>query len=706
MACKIKKFLDEYGKKWENGVDKVFDAASAGVEHLNDKYDPNNLLTVSKAQKDLHNVIKDYEIESNHIYTNASELKVQLGKLDKADGENIVRALNGDLDPFELSDNHKAVYDKFRTVIDKNAQDLVNAGALAEKNMIGDYLKRYYAAHLEKRNAIQKMFFNKRFKERKNLTYDERIALGMVEDASFVIPQTIAEQKSQLLKANTLKAIADQFAKEEEFEGSILVPDTTMGGGIKKYGALSGKHVRKDIFDAVNDAHLAGDVMNGLARGWMQLIDHIKVNVTVKNPTTHLYNIGSNILLAGLNGDLVSLGEVMHMAAADKAGFDALLQRANNHGLNSSRNDFENVSAVLENDKPNVLKSIFKNLYLTQDSKAGTAIRNLYDWEDKIFKLAAFKKLLDAGMDEREAYNKASEVYVDYSTPLPGAVKFVDKSGVLPFLHYVYKSTPATAKVIAKNPIKYLVLQTALAGMGASLLFNESEDDYKPEWAGNKANLFGVKEWADVGNGWYLNAGRMIPGMKFGGLNFDTNVDTNLGFGFVGSFVQIAGGKTPLGYNIASKYDSTLEVVQKKMLTAAENFLPPISFGRYGQRTAEIALGNAGVIEQKKNYYDEPMTVAELAGRSLGARRFNEAKEIQGKANAANSERKHKIKMDEEDPNISVSDRFKNKRITEQQYKERMEKLKKSARAKKLNLNDKAQSSSTKFFKTMPKFKL
>lgn len=169
MACKINKFLSDY----ENYIEGVFKKVEDGVLKINDHFDKHNLLTTSKAQKQLHDVIKGFEVESSRIYTNASELKLQLEKLSKEDGENIVRALNGDLDPFELSDNHKAVYDKFRATIDKNADLLVEAGALSDKARIDDYLKRYYKEHLERKGTLGKMFFDKRFKQRKNLTYDE-----------------------------------------------------------------------------------------------------------------------------------------------------------------------------------------------------------------------------------------------------------------------------------------------------------------------------------------------------------------------------------------------------------------------------------------------------------------------------------------------------------------------------------------------------
>jgi hypothetical protein len=227
--------------------------------------------------------------------------------------------------------------------------------------------------------------------------------------------------------------------------------------------------------------------------------------------------------------------------------FKKLIDKANKYGLNSSLKDFESIDVHLTNkSKVNVGLSIMKNLYLAQGSKAGDKIRKLYDWEDKIFKVAGFKRLLDEGVAESEAFSKASEVYVDYATPLPDFVRTIDKSGLFPFMHYVYKATPATLKVIAKNPIKYALFQTVLLGTGASSwLDNGSEDEdlKKPKWAKNQANLFGVKEWVGFGNGWYLNLGRMIPAMKFGGLDF--SLDT--GFGFVGGIVNIANGKTPLG---------------------------------------------------------------------------------------------------------------------------------------------------------------
>lgn len=76
----------------------------------------------------------------------------------------------------------------------------------------------------------------------------------------------------------------------------------------------------------------------------------------------------------------------------------------------------------------------------------------------------------------------------------------------------------------------------------------------------------------------------------------------------------------------------------------AENYLPPVTFGRYGQRVSKKLLG----IEQQ-NYYKEDMTYGELGGRALGIRRFNEEAEIKKKLKDAKNLKIHKDKEENAD---------------------------------------------------------
>lgn len=645
MACKIKKA----GKSWDKAVDKIFDSMAKSASRfdekvtniLRDKSGANirNIFFTHEAEKAMSEVIRDFRSAKNAIYEEAAKIKDALMDLDEWQSQYLVRALNGDADPRLIDAETKPFYERFRVMIDKNADTLVGLGALSEKSKIGDYLKRYYAEHLESQSIFSKLYFDKRFKARKDLSLDERLALGMIEDASFVVPKTIAEQRVQILRAQMLKKLADKFGIDEAATGYTRISDETVGGGVYKYGALAEKYVPDDIAAALRDASLVQENIGLLERFWYPVIDHIKVNVTVKNPATHLYNIASNTIMAFLHGDLASVSRFLTMG---KEGRAALVAEAKKYGLNSSLDDFEAKFVLDDAKRPNIVATILKNAYMSKGSKVGDAMRKAYAFEDEMFKLAAFDKNMremraELGRplnddEKRAAFMEASAAYVDYDTPLPAGIRIADKSGFFPFLHYTYKSTPVVAKTIAKHPFRAALLVSAMAALGASAIFNDDDDVLKPEWAANQFNLLGAKEWVSLGNGWHFNAGRLVPGVKLGHIDFSG--------GFVGGILDILQGETPLGHKIGSKYDTPAETVGKRGLALAENYAPPLTFGRYGQRTVRTAAG-----KPKKNASTgENTTLPEVYAQAAGVRKFDGAKEVQKKAKTLQNKYKHEIK--------------------------------------------------------------
>lgn len=632
--------------------------------------------TISDITKKMGEITHDFRVGTSQIHEQAAQVKEFLDMhLSPDESAMMHKALTGDMEATKLPEHLRNTYKQMRDLIDTNADALVKAGALAEKNKIQDYLKRYYEEHLNEGGLIKKFYFDKRFKARKELTYDERIALGMIEDANFVIPKTLAEQRIQLLKANTLKNVADAFASDVEKEGFVRMSDESMGGGIKKYGALSGKWVPKEVADAVKGAGLVKENMGALETLWYPIVDHIKVNLTVKNPFTHLYNVGSNMMLSFLHGDMGALTKVLSMAVNDKRRFDALVKRANKYGLNSSLDMMEKMEAFNDKKEP-IVMTILKNAYFSKGSKSGDFARHAYEWEDKIFKIAAFYRHLSEGVDEKSAFKLSQEAYVDYTTPISGALRVLDKVGIMPFIHYSYKATPMVLKAIAKNPMRFAMMQAALLGSGASAWLgdNERANMYKPSWAASSwaANAFGVKSWVQLGGGWQLNAGRLVPGMRFDG--FDT---LEFSGGFVGGAFRIANGETPLGYNIDGKYDSNSAKIAKRVLAMAENYLPPMTFGRYGQR----AVGKATGLKEPKNYYDEPMTYTEMLFRGAGVRLFNEKKEVLSKARAAKNAKKHAYEEAEAKNDSSI------KRKADEKYNLEIGKLRGAAMEVQLDLS-------------------
>ncbi len=691
--------MSSIGKKYNDGVDNIIDVGYDKLFGLGEKFvtPAKNVLDgmgvkgaknakwfeITKLQKELNEVINDFKIGKAKVYDEANNIKTALDGLSKEDSKNLLKVMNGDMDLKDLRGDLHTTYNIFRNQIDQNANELVDLGLLSADDKIENYVKRYYEDYIKENETVYSsagVAYDK-FKKRKDLSYDERVKLGMVEDSSFVISNTIAEQNILMQKAKVLQSLADEFGVDEANapDNYVKISDETVKHGVKKWGALAGKYVPKELKQELNQARMISGEFRAWEDGLYPIVDHLKVNMTVKNPATHIYNIASNLLLSFLNGDMYHVAKVMHMRSNKPDEFKALVQKANDHGLNSYLDDFETAQTFTSKNgkKAGIMQTIFKELYMAQDSNSGQAMRKLYDWEDKIFKVAGFKKLLDQGMEEKSAYKQAVEVYVDYSTPLPSALRFVDKGGLMPFLHYQYKATPAVAKVIMKNPIKSLILGTGIASIGGLRGQNEDEKYMKPEWMEDKLlNMFYTKEWVRLGNGYYFNAGRMIPGTK---LDFDFG-------GFWTGGMYIIDNKTPLGYSISNKYDNEMEKYAKQVLVSMESYLPSITFGRYGQRLTKQALGEAGIIEEPINRVTKkPDTTGAIVQRALGIREVNEKKELKSKLKKAKNARKYHDKKD--------GATYKDKKDNEKEYNSNARRIKKAGKKVGFNLdaNDKVK---------------
>ncbi len=661
--CPLKEIQERSSKlldRWALKVDDVFDKASLGLDKAAKWTDENipfagELLNIREHGKEIDDLLGEYHRTTAAIYTQAGQFKEYLGKLSLENRKAMFKALDGEMNPEKLPEYVRPLYEKVRKTIDDGAQALVDAGALESKNVIKDYVKHYYKKHMDeaKENSrIAKALRQSKFFARKQMSWEQKQLREIEDDAAFAVTNTILEQKKQLLKAQTLKLFADKFAKDVPSEGAdglkwTRISDESAGGGIKKYGALAGKYVPEDVAKALAEAEMLGREMAKFNNMYFKLIDHVKVNVTVKNPFTHLYNFGSNIALAFLHGDF---NEAIKTTAAWMRGdkqFKKWENLANSLGLDSHLNDLEGLVKPLQSEsKGNILTKTLKEVYMAEGSWSGEKARYLYSMEDKVFKIARFKKNLeiiakDKGFDVNDfskfssdelkaAMKDAQYSYVDYSTHFNGTLKMLDKTGVQPFLHYAVKSTPMVVKAALKRPDRFLMMQAVLAyGGGSAWLGTDNERDNlaKPEWAesGVLPNLVGIKSWMRVGNtNWYFNSGRLVPGFRFDG--FDK---LEFNGGFVGGAINIASGKSTLGYKIESDDDPNTVKMTKRLLELTKSYFPPLSpLGRYGQQLGAQAVADiTGADIAPKDYNKDELGFGGIMARGAGVRRFNKEKE-------------------------------------------------------------------------------
>ena len=663
QKCPLKEIQKRSNKlldRWALKVDDAFDKASEGLDKSAKWVNENipfagELLSIREHGKEIDELLGEYHRTTAAIYTQAGQFKEYLGKLSLENRKAMFKALDGEMDPEKLAEHVRPLYEKVRKTIDDGAQALVDAGALESKNVIKDYIKHYYKKHMDeaKENSrIAKALRQSKFFARKQMSWEQKQLRQIEDDAAFAVTNTILEQKKQLLKAQTLKLFADKFAKDVPPEGAeglkwVRISDESAGGGIKKHGALAGKYVPEDVAKALAEAEMLGREMARFNNMYFKLIDHIKVNVTVKNPFTHLYNFGSNMALAFLHGDF---NEAIKTTAAWMRG-DKQFKRwetlANSLGLDSHLSDLEGLVKPLQSEaKDGILTRALKEAYMAEGSWSGEKARYLYSMEDKVFKIARFKKNLeliakDKGFDVNDfskfsadelkaAMKDAQYSYVDYSTHFNGTLKMLDKTGVWPFMHYTVKSTPMVVKAALKRPDRFLMMQAVLASGGGSAWLgadNERDNLAKPEWAESGAlpNLVGVKSWMRVGNtNWYFNSGRLVPGFRFDG--FDK---LEFNGGFVGGAINIASGKSTLGYKIESDEDSNAVKITKRLLELTKSYFPPLSpLGRYGQQLGAQGVADiTGADIAPKDYNKDELGFGGIIARGAGVRRFDKEKE-------------------------------------------------------------------------------
>ena len=669
--CPLKEIQKRSNKlldRWAIKVDDAFDKASEKLDETAKWIDENipfagELLSIREHGKEIDELLGEYHRTTAAIYTQAGQFKEYLGKLSLESRKAMFKALDGEMDPEELAEHVRPLYEKVRktiddgaqALVDDGAQALVDAGALESKNVIKDYIKHYYKKHMDeaKENShIAKALRQSKFFARKQMSWEQKQLRQIEDDAAFAVTNTILEQKKQLLKAQTLKLFADTFAKDAPSEGAeglkwVRISDESAGGGIKKYGALAGKYVPEDVAKALAEAEMLGREMAKFNNMYFKLIDHIKVNVTVKNPFTHLYNFGSNMALAFLHGDFNEAIKTTAAALRGDKRFKRWETLANSLGLDSHLNDLEGLVKPLQSEaKDGILTRALKEAYMAEGSWSGEKARYFYSMEDKVFKIARFKKNLELiakekgfdvndfskfSADELKAAMKDAQYsYVDYSTHFNGTLKMLDKTGVQPFLHYAVKSTPMVVKAALKRPDRFLMMQAVLAYGGGSAWLgadNERDNLAKPEWAesGALANLVGVKSWMELFNtGWYFNSGRLVPGFRFDG--FDK---LEFNGGFVGGAINIASGKSTLGYKIESDDDPNAVKITKRLLELAKSYFPPLSpLGRYGQQLgAQAAADITGADIAPKDYNKDELGFGGIMARGAGVRRFDKEKE-------------------------------------------------------------------------------
>ena len=352
------------------------------------------------------------------------------------------------------------------------------------------------------KKQYQKLKDNDIVEIRWEYTKPQRIGLGEIEDASYALAETargFSRTLSQFKFFDSLskqeyvyKNYADIPRESRNFYKQMPTTKLQDSDSKFRYGNLAGYYVPDQVYkDLIVTARVIDIEQNTFYKNYRKLNSLWKVSKTAWNPTVHVNNIMSNIVLH----DLVD-ADYKYLAPAFKALRDhnkkvirngkeitlksELVQEAQKYGVFDA--DF--ISVEIKN-----LKSLSRNPYLFDESKGNpfdqsvsaatsiykelkskNALTKLTEWyrlEDSIFRLSVFQDRLAKGMDKQTAALDARRAFIDYNIDAP-AINWM-RNSITPFIAYTYRIVPLLGEAAIMRPWKYAkwaALGFAINGMG------------------------------------------------------------------------------------------------------------------------------------------------------------------------------------------------------------------------------------------------
>lgn len=384
---------------------------------------------------------------------------------------------------------------------------------------------------------------------RRDFSKAERDAMGEVVDVSVRLAAMGERMSKDFQKAHLYNSLAHSDFVIDASKGSVTLPNgATVASdvarqwaldngyrlvpneldtetGIMVYGALSGKYIKDEAWEAVmssepslfrkwlnSEAGKASTLGTALAtysaglRSW-------KIAKTALSPVAHMNNFVSNAIMGFILGrnpmaDLKEGLQLCHLRNLDirykklyKEGKIAeaqpVIQEMQAHPYYNRYQEIRDANMSDSSEWANEIsaESLAEQLASAETSGASGGItgtlKNIlgtvgdaarwaqlkYEGGDLIYKMGAFSVARREGKDVSTALREAYEAYFDYSQLAPG-IKFLRDSGLVPFVSYMYKAVPALVKAIHTHPGRVAVAGLALEGLnmaGLSSLYGDTE---------------------------------------------------------------------------------------------------------------------------------------------------------------------------------------------------------------------------------------
>lgn len=462
------------------------------------------------------------------------------------------------------------------------------------------------------------------YKLRRDWTKEERTAMGEIRDVAYSLPETYGRMAQMIEFGKMLKNVPSKYLLDpiEAAKMSEKMIDSLGYTKITgtKYGALNGRWVNKSIAEDIRGVHndtfgIDGGTAGKAYRGYVAAI---KKSHTIYNPTAHVNNTISNIVLqtgAGLNpikamnyakdgavantkhskwkvldGKRVSGLDTAEAEELSKLEADEdfkLWRELEDRGMFGRSNLNEMLTnymspAVKEESQYKVIRGAKKAFIDTPEK--------LYQAEDDIMRFAAAKQLIKDGLwdtveeggkkvfkermmsiDEAMDYVNTS-IVPDYTKPMSMYARNLRDWGIMPFMSWTYHSTPVLLNQLRNHPTRFLAIMGAWYVTDFSFGINPIGwmSDDMPEKQGSSSMVIN-RDGNEITT---ARVSSMIPHAQIVPWSvFDTYVEPVLSFGILGGISGAYQNYNPY-FEDKITHKKGAEGTYHRTVSAVQNILP------------------------------------------------------------------------------------------------------------------------------------
>jgi hypothetical protein len=330
-------------------------------------------------------------------------------------------------------------------MIDSLGDEAVKAGLLSKKTFeenFGEYIKNAYLEYETKKGGswgALKKTVSKQFSRKKSLTPEQMTKLGQIDNAGYLMAKGSMKLIKDIENVKFFNKVNDNFGSKIYGEGLKQIPK-----GIN-YGKLAGKFVPENIYDDITEIMKTGT--RGVGE---EIIGEFKKFKTIMNPATHVRNVISNTILNWWKLGIGPWNVQKYVNAANdiKKG-TPIWKRAQKVGAGLDTFAANEIKESISNPKNyegalGKLRKVYDDL--------GNKLGNLYQNEESVAKMVAFKEGIKKGLTDEKAWQMAESATFNYAQVTPFVRKLRTAIWGYPFITFTSKATPVAVETALKAP--------------------------------------------------------------------------------------------------------------------------------------------------------------------------------------------------------------------------------------------------------------